>query len=427
VQTEEAVTRCPQCAHQIRVDKRYVTWCDRCDWNVDPSPPDTRYPAWRQKLEHRLADTLYRELERGVVHRPGWDAARAAAYFLSGLLLLLPLAALLGGLGLLIFYRPLWLSIPLALIAFAMALLFRPRAHRLDPEAHVVTRDQAPRLYDVLDQIAEAIGTQRVAAVVVDTEPNIWFARVGWRFRPVIGIGLPLWIGLRPQERVAVLAHELGHGKNGDARHGWIVGSARSILSELHEAFSEQPLDEFRRDRGYDLNAGIAEADVNLYTRIVNATVGSLVRGYARLLDKADLRSSQRAEYLADRKAGEVAGSDATATALERLTLGETGYRALERALRFKRDLDPLEAVRLAVAEIPAREIERRVRASRIRETRTDSGHPPTYLRTKLLRTRPATAASVVLGLNDNARIERELAAAGEPALAELRREFPDR
>jgi hypothetical protein len=90
VQTEETVTRCPQCAHQIRVDKRYVTWCDRCDWNVDPSPLDHTYSAWRQKLEHRLADTLYRELERGAVHRPGWDAARVAAYLLSGLLLLLP-------------------------------------------------------------------------------------------------------------------------------------------------------------------------------------------------------------------------------------------------------------------------------------------------------------------------------------------------
>jgi hypothetical protein len=155
--------------------------------------------------------------------------------------------------------------------------------------------------------------------------------------------------------------------------------------------------------------------------------VTCLIRGYAWLLDKVDLRSSQRAEYLADRKAGEVAGSDATARALERLTLGETGYRALERALRFERDVDPLEAVRRAVAEVSAREIERRVRASRIRETRTDSGHPPTYLRTKLIRTRPATAASVVLGLNDNAAIDRELAAAGEPALPQLRREFPDR
>jgi Zn-dependent protease with chaperone function len=425
VQTEEAVTRCPQCAHQIRVDKRYVTWCDRCDWNVDPSPLDRTYPAWRQKLEHRLADTLYRELERGAVHRPGWDAARVAAYLLSGLLLLLPLAALLGGLGLLIFYRPLWLSIPLALVAFAMALLFRPRAHRLAPDAHVVTRDQAPRLYAVLDQIAEAIGTQRVAAVVVDTEPNVWFARVGWRFRPVIGIGLPLWVGLRPQERVAVLAHELGHGKNGDARHGWVVGAARSILGELLATFSDQPLDRYRRDLAYYVNPDAVY--VSMLTRFLNAIVSGLASGYLWLLDKVDLRSSQRAEYLADRKAGEIAGSEAAAWALERSLLADAAYHALERALRFQRDVDPLDAARREVSAVPAREIERRVRASRIRETRTDSGHPPTYLRTKLIRTRPATAASVVLGLNDNAAIDRELAAAGEPALAELRREFPDR
>jgi Zn-dependent protease with chaperone function len=425
VQTEEAVTYCPQCAHQIPVDKRYVTWCDRCDWNVAPSPLDNTYPAGRQKLEHRLADTLYRELERGAVHRPGWDAARVVAYLLSGLLLLLPLAALLGGLGLLIFYRPLWLSIPLALLAFAMVMLFRPRPHLLDPQAHVVTRDQAPRLYDLLGQIADAIGTQRVVVVVVDTEPNIWFGRIGWRFRPVIGLGLPLWVGLRPQERVAVLAHELGHGKNGDVRHGWVVAAARSILGELLATFSDQPLDQYRRDLSYYVNARAPY--VSLLTRILNAIVSGLASGYLWLLDKVDLRSSQRAEYLADRKAGEIAGSEAAAWALERTLLADAAYHALERALRFQRDVDPLDAVRREVSAVPAREIERRVRASRIREIRTDSSHPPTYLRTKLIRTRPATAASVVLGLSDNAAIDRELAAAGEAALAELRREFPDR
>jgi hypothetical protein len=145
------------------------------------------------------------------------------------------------------------------------------------------------------------------------------------------------------------------------------------------------------------------------------------------LLDKVDLRSSQRAEYLADRKAGEIAGAEAAAWALERTLLADSAYHALQRALRFQRDVDPLDAVRREVSAVPAREIERRVRASRIRETRTDSSHPPTYLRTKLIRTRPATAASVVLELNENAAIDRELAAAGEPALAELRREFPDR
>jgi Zn-dependent protease with chaperone function len=422
VQTDAGVTRCPQCAQQIRVDSGYVTWCDQCDWNVDPTGHDRKYPAWRLELEHQLADTLYRELERGQVHRPGWDAARVAAYLLSAVLLVLPLVALVGGVALLVFYRPLWLSIPLGAIALGIGLMLRPRAARLDPDTQLVHREEAPVLFGLLDEIAESIGTPRVAAVALDAEPNICFIRVGWRFRPVIGLGLPLWTGLRPQERVALLAHELGHGKNGDARHGWVVGAAESVLEQLEAAFTEQLYDEYKLDTAHDLGT---DTSVGHLTRLVNGTVGAIVRGYAWLLDRVNLRSNQRAEYLADRTSGEVAGSDAAAWALERTLLAETSYRALERALRFEKDVPPLEAVRRAVTETPRREIERRLRVSRLRETRTDSSHPPTYLRTKLIRTRPATSARVVLGLNENQAIDRELAPAAERVLKELRADLP--
>ncbi|WP_460660288.1 M48 family metalloprotease [Kribbella swartbergensis] len=422
MQSAEEVVRCPQCGHQIRVERRYVTWCDRCDWNVDPAPPLDHTPPWRLRLEHKLADALYRELEKGTIHRPSWDAARVAAYLLSLLLLLLPLLALACTIALLLFYRPLWFSAILALLTFCLALVFRPRANKLPSDAELVSRDQAPTLYGVLDRIAEAVGTQKVAAVVVDVEPNLWFSRIGWRFRPVVCIGLPLWTGLSPQERVAILAHELGHGRNGDAEHGWVIGAAESILHELRTTFSSQPLDLYRRD--IDPYNETTSAYVGLITRTVNATVGALVRGYGWLLDRAFLRSSQRAEYLADRKAAEVAGSEATAHALERLLLGETAYRAMERALRFGSEIEPLEAVRRAVNEVPKREIERHVRASRERETRTDATHPPTYLRTKLIRTRPSTGAQVVLGLDENRAIDRELAPVADKVLAELRAEL---
>lgn len=422
MQGTDEVTHCPDCGHQIRVDRRYVTWCDKCDWNLDPSPPLDHTPAWRLRLEHKLADALYRELETGTIHRAGWDLARVAAYLLSLLLLLLPVLALAGTIALLVFYRPLWFSAVLALLTFCLALVFRPRAHKLPPDAQVVPRDQAPTLYGVLDRIADALGTQKVAAVVLDAEPNLWFNRIGWRFRPVIGIGLPLWTSLSPQERVAILAHELGHGRNGDAQHGWVIGAAESILYELRTTFSTQPLDQYRRD--IDPYDDSGSGYTGLITRIVNATVGALVSGYGWLLDRAYLRGSQRAEYLADRTAAEVAGSEATAHALERLLLSGTAYRAMERALRFKSEIEPLEAVRRAVNEVPKREIERHVRASRGRETRVDATHPPTYLRTRLIRARPATTARVVLGLDENRAVDRELAPAARTVLAELRGEL---
>nr|WP_238350911.1 M48 family metallopeptidase [Kribbella shirazensis] len=304
----------------------------------------------------------------------------------------------------------------LALLAFGLAFLFHPRAARLQEDAQPVPRDEAPTLYAVLDELADAIGTRRVSAVVVSTEANLWYQQIGWRFRPVVGIGLPLWAGLRPQERIAVLAHEFGHGRHGDARSGWVLGGAWSVLQELNETFSEGHGDRIRRELGYDEATG-----ATMVSRMLNATVGIVVRGVAWLLERLAFRGSQRAEYLADRKAGEIAGSEATAQALERLVLADASYRALERALRFPTGIDPLEAVRREVTEVPAREIERQLRVSRLREARTDTTHPPTYLRTRLIRSRPATTARFVLGIDRSRAIDNELQPAATKALAELR------
>jgi Zn-dependent protease with chaperone function len=415
VQSAEEITTCPDCGHRIRVDRRYVTWCDKCDWNVDPTPRIDQTPAWRLRLEHRLADSLYRELQKPTVRRPGWDAARIGAHLLSALILLLPLAGLLTGIALLVFYRPLWFSILLSVLALSIAFLFRPRAARMPANVHIVARDQAPTLYGVLDQLAESVGTRPVSAIALDARANLWYLQVGWRRRPVVGIGLPLWAGLRPQERLAVLAHELSHGRHGDAFSYWLIHSAWSVLRGLRTTFTEREIDRVRREAGRRDASG-----ASFVGRLLNATVGLLVRAAGWLLNRLWLRSSQRAEYLADRKAGDIAGSETTAQALERILLADTSYRAMERAIRFPTEIDPLEAVRRAVTEVPARELERNLRASRLRETRTDATHPPTYLRTNLLRARPATPAQVVLGTDQSRAIDRELEPCAKKVLSQL-------
>ena len=419
MQHAEEIADCPDCGHQIRVDRRYVTWCDKCDWNVDPTPREDHTPPWRLRLEQRLADSLYRELETGKLRRPGWDAARIGAHVLSTLILLLPLIAFLAGIALVVFYRPLWLSGMLALLAFGAAFLFRPRAARLPEDVYLLSRDQAPTLYAVLDELADAIGTRKVAAVAVSTDANLWYQQIGWRFHPVVGIGLPLWADLRPQERIAVLAHEFGHARHGDAKSGWLVDGAWSVLLELKETFTEQHGDRVRRELAYEDWTGSS-----LVSRMLNASIGALVRGIAWLLERLALRGDQRAEYLADRKASEIAGSEATAHALERLVLADASYRALERAIRFPTGIDPLEAVRREMTEVPAREIERRLRVSRLREARTDATHPPTYLRTRLIRSRPYTTARLVLGIDRSRAIDHELQPTATKALAALRASF---
>lgn len=84
MQTDASLAHCPQCGHQLSSDPRYITWCDRCDWNVDPTPAEQLpEPHWRLELEQRLAGTLTRDLERGAVHSPDWSPVRASAFLLA--------------------------------------------------------------------------------------------------------------------------------------------------------------------------------------------------------------------------------------------------------------------------------------------------------------------------------------------------------
>ncbi|WP_328329140.1 M48 family metalloprotease [Kribbella sp. NBC_00382] len=419
MQTDQGTSRCPQCDHEIAADPQYVTWCDQCDWNVDPTGPTHQVSARRQRREHQLADTLYRELEHGEIRRPGWTVARVGTYLLSALILVvLPLAGLVGGIYALVSYRPIWIGILLSVIPFGVTFLLRPRAHRLGPESHLVHREQAPRLFGLLDEIATKIGTRKVGLIELSPYPRIGFIKVGWRFTPVISIGLPLWAGLGPQERVAVLAHELGHGKNGDGLHRWVVDSAVDALQEIQLTSRNDESDEYRLElQTYHFN-GYSNNAINSF---LDATIGSMARGVQWLLTTADLRAGQREEYLADRRSAEIAGSDGAAGALERYELASTSYRAMEQALRFAPDVDPLEAAASAVSEIPAREVERRLRVSRLRETRSDSTHPPTNLRAKLIRARPAHDPLVELEIDESEAIDKELAGPAEAVLKELR------
>jgi ribosomal protein L37AE/L43A len=32
--------RCPECGKTVPVDRRFVTWCEHCEWDVDPGAKD---------------------------------------------------------------------------------------------------------------------------------------------------------------------------------------------------------------------------------------------------------------------------------------------------------------------------------------------------------------------------------------------------
>jgi hypothetical protein len=144
--------------------------------------------------------------------------------------------------------------------------------------------------------------------------------------------------------------------------------------------------------------------------------LGPPIRAYHRLVRRLDLAGRQRREYRIDRRVAELVGSEPTAASLERVLLAGICYRALERAVRFDREGDPLEALRRTAAEIPEHEFARLVWVDRARNGRSDAEHPPTWQRTRLLRAHPTPTTTVFAPAKDD-----ELTTAARAAAATLR------
>ncbi|KDN85748.1 hypothetical protein KCH_24060 [Kitasatospora cheerisanensis KCTC 2395] len=289
------------------MNERFPTWCPNCEWNLIPPGPaadpltprqqrradraERRDEAVRRDLRNRSEQVFTLVSEGGSDLR---DRATTAAYALAGVVHLVSLTVLLLGLGLVTgLLLPGWPGRILGVIALAVAFQLRPRLGRPARDG-LLPRAAAPTLYELVDRVCEAAGAPKVDTIVVDGDWNASFAVLGLRRRRQLTIGLPLWTVLSPQQRVAVLAHEIGHCVNGDNRRGLWTGSALNALV----AWYRLTLPDWTRSRSGSLGliVMIADALANRVLWVLNRTVRALVL----LMNRLWLRSGQAAEYRAD-------------------------------------------------------------------------------------------------------------------------------
>lgn len=110
-----------------------------------------------------------------------------------------------------------------------------PRVDRFDPPGPRLNRDEQPRLFEHLDDVARATGQEMPAEVYAVGDINAWVAQrggiMGFGSRRVMGLGLPLMQQLTVTQFRAVLAHEFGHYFGGDTRLGpWVYKTRAAIV-----------------------------------------------------------------------------------------------------------------------------------------------------------------------------------------------------
>lgn len=123
------------------------------------------------------------------------------------------------------------------------------------PEGVRLTREEAPGLFALADEIAEKLEAPRPHVIQVDGDFNASIAQVprlgpfGWH-RNYLTVGLPLIQALTPEQFRAVLAHELGHLSGNHGRFGsWIYRVRLSWVQLLTRLEREEHWGSFIFDR----------------------------------------------------------------------------------------------------------------------------------------------------------------------------------
>jgi Zn-dependent protease with chaperone function len=391
-------TNCPNCGAEIPVLAGARAWCERCDWNVGGETPDqdeSFFDRQYARISRRYAKATLETLKATPVGklRPRWTIHKAIAFGVAASVHLLTLTLLVTGIVIIAIGFPAFASIFWGAVLCALVWLMRPKPGKV-PSLDLADRKDFPALHVFVNQVTKELGGRPVSKIVVNESFGAAYGVLGWRRVPVLWIGLPLWMALGPQERLAVIAHEIAHGINGDGTRGFIVGSAVNALDEWIGLLREPS-----HIGGY----------VVWILSIPFAAVQSLL-AQLLCLDK------QQAEYFADYLASTISGTEAIVASLRQLGCEEHLHEVLLRnAYSISQSgAHVLELFRERIAALPNRERQRLARACQREGARLDASHPPTAYRIEFLNTHAVAKPRIVATEDTMRTLDAELKAVQE-------------
>jgi Zn-dependent protease with chaperone function len=395
---------CPSCGKDIENDPRYAAWCEHCGWNLiqpERGPRPSRIDQLYRRLGRRYGRSLLAEVKKHGAHRPSVSLSTAGAFVIASLVYVGAIGLALLGVAVLLASRGSLFGIFLAVLFLALAWVMRPRLPRLKDRAQ--TRAELPALFRHLDRIADKLRSPRIDVVVITPEVNAGYGRFGWRRRRVLFLGLPFFAALSPPERVALLAHELAHGINGDPGRALFLQGAITSLLEAHSVIEPD-----------SIIPGPEEGFSGYFSipfRIVQLGVSRAILAVAFMQLILAYRDSQRAEYFADAIAADLAGTTGALGLLERSHAAES----VAAMTWLGNAPDPVAAIATKLRSLPPRELDRIRRVEEIAGSRLDATHPPASAREDVRRSEPSRRQTLALSESDSQSIDRELEGFREP------------
>lgn len=400
---EEVERECPQCHAVIPVHRGYVTWCEHCNWNVQPfqkEGPHNLFEALYQRVGRKAGQAMFNKMTRAKSLQPSLTVPKLLAFTIALGIHAFTLFLFLLGVGVII---STWFNLiffVLGMVCIGIVWVLRPQLQS-ELEGDAIEREDFPNLYKLVDDVAEGLGTRRISSIVIDNRFNAAFGRPGWRRTDILHLGMPLFAVLSSQERVALLGHELGHGANGDATRSMVVGTALNSMNAWYKLLHPDCL--------WDRRGGPINIIAGLLTNLLLLGASQIAKLWLYLLAHLLWQDKQRAEYLADYMAAKAGGTHAALGGLQKLHMGDSVQMAARRFYLNNMKSDLYAELKRHVDTIPKHEIDRIAQVERLLASRLDATHPPTAYRIAFLQAHEVAEPMITVDEERAALIEQEL------------------
>jgi len=354
-----------------------------------------------QKLNQKVGEAIYLSALKDIASgRTGSARPGALLWTLSALVVASPFVLAILGLVFLLLDFPNLITIVLGVVFLGLGCMLRPRKNQM-PEG-AIDRKTLPETFALLDAISAHLGAPKVSKVVLNSEFNAFATEV--RQDTVVGIGAMLWLGMSPEQRLAVLGHELGHLANRDVRRMSLPHRALIVLEAWHDLVS--------RDHYVDEYTGTVERESHgLMADLFSGVLGGAVEALMLLILKLQFAEAQKAEYLADVSAVKVAGQGANSSAFDRFLRFEASEAKRSGILPRKDETGFAFLNRLAatVDQLSEQEATRALTKHHAEKLSLDTTHPPTAYRQAFVNGLPEALVGVPLTFENWAAVDAEL------------------
>ncbi|WP_315370929.1 hypothetical protein [Paenibacillus xylanexedens] len=363
---------CPECANKMEVNRGYSTWCGKCNWNVYEDErglgTDEGLNGMNGNADERPSDRLLEEFKYNVNRDLPFTKQRFYTYLVAITVHLSTLSIL----GIAIFFfstNSTWLGIfgiALLLLWITIILPYRKRL-----PGRVISKDEYPELYGMIDEIGERLNVPPVDMVIISEEYNAYNLHLKRKKRALV-IGIPFFAALTLQEKIAALSHQMSQFAHPNISNNSLVERARHVLNSWIDTVDPQ-------------DSGLLYWVV-FPLIILRLLLFAIIGGVYSLLIKSMRNEMQRVFYIADNEASETAGSEAVLSLFLKSEMEGLFAHTAEQVAEYQYNKELYEEFRKRISIVPTQELLRIQRIQEMNDTQSRSYHPPMKNRIELIR-----------------------------------------